>query len=137
MDKNGDRIVSENILQTLKFEPRERQKIGNNYFIMNWVRIVQKDNVEHILKRLPRCPKKGVISDFCFSHPKENIHWHYEIISTKLDSSGMRRVAVDDCQSPTWKCQSPATWNYYLTIEDGAQLFLLKVAMGDRTSNNV
>ena len=123
VDENDDRlVVNETIISELKSDIRRlRQQVVLNYYIcMNWIRIVQEDNVEHFLKIIPHCPAdESVLSDFCFVHPTLDRHWHYEIKITKIQPSGVHRV-VEKNESPTWK-----SFSY---IEDGAQLFLLKLA---------
>ena len=115
VDKNGDRLVSYHIIQDLKREPVCRQQIEGNYVLMNRLRIVQSDNVTHLLKRIPGCPHEGGYLDFCFSH--QNQHWHYQIISSNIQKWGKEAV-VTDCQSPTW---------HYHSSTAGADIFLYKV----------
>ena len=124
VDKYGDRLVSEVTKNIVKGELKVRQMISDNYVFMNCVRIVQQDDVEHILKLLPACPNVESMSHYCFSHPSLDIHWHYEIISSNMKSVGLRRwLSYND----------DPTWYHFKNIEDGAQLFLMK--MGDTRLN--
>ena len=124
VDSHGHWLISEDILRKVKEELKERQQIDNINIFLNYIRIVQADDVVHIMKILPDCPNDGRISHYCFPHPEKNLHWHYQIISTRMKSSGIQRTVFSN-EKPTW--------SFHSFLEDGAQLFLMKIGESKET----
>ena len=109
-------LLAENIVIDLKKELKARNRVNEVDYWMNYVRIVQKDNVELIFKLVP-CPPRGKICDFYFEHPTHGEHWHYEIFSKTLEDVGHPVMTQGgDC----------AVWQFFFNLEDGARLFFIK-----------
>ena len=110
----------------LKTETKAHNRVNDVVYWMNFIRIVQKDDVELIFKLVP-CPQKGEIHDFYFEHPTHGVHWHYQLYSMTLESLGRRVYPEgDDC----------AAWHFFSTLEDGALLFFIKYGEHNKSSEN-
>lgn len=118
-------------------------EIDKVVYCLNYIRILQSNNVEIILKQTP-CPPKGEMSDFRFDYPSavaptastEKLHWHFKRVLIKVLGSrqgslaghhqdpsagggrGKKRKYGDECNPQT-------IWQPYSILENGAQLFFL------------
>ena len=117
-DKNEEilPVFAQNMVNELKCELKAHNRVNNVDYWMNFIRIVQIDNVELIFKLVP-CPPKGQVLDFYFEHPIHCVHWHYKIFSKNIVTLSRRMVT---------KGRDYVLWDRYATLEDDASLFLLR-----------
>ena len=117
-------------------------EIAKVVYCLNYIRIVQSNNVEIIFKQTP-CPPKGEMSDFRFDYPSavattgstEKLHWHFKQVPIKVGGRqgylvskhhqdlagvghGKKRKYAEDLAPQ-------AIWQPYSILENGAQLFFL------------
>ena len=109
-------VLCENLVNILKYELKAYNRVNNEDYWMNFIRIVQNDNVELIFKLVP-CPPKGKVCDFYFEHPTYDVHWHYMIYSKTMAN----------LSSPVGKRGNNCiVWQFYSGLEENARLFFIK-----------
>lgn len=113
-------IVPSYILHKLERETFLISAIGKQSYLMNYIRILQEDGVEIILKCIGNGVTKRVASHFDFLQPVSlDRQWNFEIFTIRLGRG-------DPLQMSHWDTDL-LHWSFFEKKNDGASVFFMRV----------